>query len=863
MDQIEQAVKYALDPSADANVRQQAYEFCNQLRDSPEGWQLCLELYRREPKADPTTRHFALQVIEHVLQNADRLLEPAHLMTIREALFACVTRDYHTSTTAAAEPAYVRNKLAHTVALLFLTTYIQHWPSFFADLHGLMYGPVSPGSSSPLGDKGLHPGITDFYLRILLAIDEEMVNPVIHRGAAEVERNTRIKDAMRERDLTNLAATWHDVLVYFQNQPLDIVPMLLRILGVYVSWIDISLVANDRFIPLIYQCLESRAVPNPNATPVRNAACDCLTEIVRKGMKPPDKLALIQYLGVPNVVVRLDVASTDSPQEQDTEFTEHVARLINVTGLELKMVWLETDAATDAHQTAQRLMEQLFPAALYLLADEYDDISTAIFPFLNEMLTLFKKQVRRNQVLSETQQQFVRALAPILLLKMKYDEDSDWDPLDDDEAEALFQEMRKSIQGYLQNLAIIDSSMFMSLLAGIIEKVYGNARQFGFTAQDASPAAATISQPNSYLSGVCSGNLVLSLSDTQQALTVLAAKTMEALQNVVRDGPVSWSQAELGLCLTHLWTVAFPHRGPLVYTTTGNPVGLDAPAEHWTTIGQLLRLMVQSNVVAVNHPLVPLSYFETVVRYYTFFEACPNAVPLVLEAFVDQRGLHHSADRVRCRTYYTFHRFVKLLKKVDIGPYVQTVLNSLQDLLGVQAQAPTMNSTGSADDLATDKAFDSQVYLFETAGSLATYPSLDTNVKVQYLKAMLDPLLSQAQSLVQSGTLTTTADDYSVWQLHHLLMAIGSVAKGVPEASKQGSIPWSAQLVQATEVTLLGLNAGGRFPIVRDASRFAFARLSTCLGLDSLQFLPALIQRLLADCSMPEFTDFLGFMDLI
>ncbi|KAJ1971739.1 pre-tRNA nuclear export protein, partial [Dimargaris verticillata] len=222
MDQIEQAVKYALDPSADANLRRQAYEFCNQLRDSPEGWRHCLELYQREPKADPTTRHFALQVIEHVLQNADRLLEPAHLLTIREALFACVTRDYRTSTTTAAEPAYVRNKLAHTVALLFLTTYSQHWPLFFADLHGLMYGPVSPGNASSLGDKALHPGITDFYLRILLAIDEEMVNPVIHRGAAEVERNTRIKDTMRERDLTNLAATWHDILVYFQNQPLDI-----------------------------------------------------------------------------------------------------------------------------------------------------------------------------------------------------------------------------------------------------------------------------------------------------------------------------------------------------------------------------------------------------------------------------------------------------------------------------------------------------------------------------------------------------------------------------------------------------------------------------------------------------------------
>lgn len=75
---------------------------------------------------------------------------------------------------------------------------------------------------------------------------------------------------------------------------------------VYIAWIDISLVANERFMSLIYNILLTN--------PIRDWAAVCLTDIVKKGMKPLDKLQLIGFLGMVDVLkqVELPVSETHS-----------------------------------------------------------------------------------------------------------------------------------------------------------------------------------------------------------------------------------------------------------------------------------------------------------------------------------------------------------------------------------------------------------------------------------------------------------------------------------------------------------------------------------------------------------------------
>src|SRR5690554_4872990 len=95
-----------------------------------------------------------------------------------------------------------------------------------------------------------------------------------------------------------------------------------------LAWIDINLIVNQRFLSLIYSFLLT--------TSIRNAAADCLTDIIKKGMKPLDKLQLIEFLGIVEVLQQVDLAS-------DSEFRERIARLVNNLGLQLCQIWQDTN----------------------------------------------------------------------------------------------------------------------------------------------------------------------------------------------------------------------------------------------------------------------------------------------------------------------------------------------------------------------------------------------------------------------------------------------------------------------------------------------------------------------------------------
>ena len=56
--------------------------------------------------------------------------------------------------------------------------------------------------------------------------------------------------------------------------------------GLYIAWIDIGLVANDRLVGLLLQYIQ--------APLLRESACDAIHEIISKGMEPSAKTELIE-----------------------------------------------------------------------------------------------------------------------------------------------------------------------------------------------------------------------------------------------------------------------------------------------------------------------------------------------------------------------------------------------------------------------------------------------------------------------------------------------------------------------------------------------------------------------------------------
>lgn len=62
--------------------------------------------------------------------------------------------------------------------------------------------------------------------------------------------------------------------------------MCLEIVGHYVSWMDIGFFANERMVALLLKFLTVESL--------REAACECVHEIISKGMEPVAKTSLIE-----------------------------------------------------------------------------------------------------------------------------------------------------------------------------------------------------------------------------------------------------------------------------------------------------------------------------------------------------------------------------------------------------------------------------------------------------------------------------------------------------------------------------------------------------------------------------------------
>ena len=62
--------------------------------------------------------------------------------------------------------------------------------------------------------------------------------------------------------------------------------MCLDVIGKYITWIDIGLIANDKFVPVL---LKFMTMPL-----LRESACDCIHDIMNKGMDPVAKTKLVQ-----------------------------------------------------------------------------------------------------------------------------------------------------------------------------------------------------------------------------------------------------------------------------------------------------------------------------------------------------------------------------------------------------------------------------------------------------------------------------------------------------------------------------------------------------------------------------------------
>ena len=263
---------------------------------------------------------------------------------------------------------------------------------------------------------------------------------------------------------------------------------------------------------------------------------------------------------------------------------------------------------------------------------------------------------------------------------------------------------------------------------------------------------------------------------------------------------------------------------------------------------------------------------ELCVRYYMFFEANPQYISRVLEYFVT--FVHHDHPKVRLRSWYLLQRFVKHVRP-QIGNIAETVMQALGDLLPIKAEIAEEASGNEDGDMSSDDGqsasarFASQLYLYETVGSVSSVKAVPIDNQVLLMRSIMDPLFSDLEAHLGRAV---SGDKRARLQIHHLIMALGTLARGfsdwTPANSASNASPPAAavseEFARASQAILVALGRLKSSFEIREAARFAFSRFIGVLGNRILSQLPRWIDGLLTqDSTKDEVALFMRLLDQV
>ena len=257
------------------------------------------------------------------------------------------------------------------------------------------------------------------------------------------------------------------------------------------------------------------------------------------------------------------------------------------------------------------------------------------------------------------------------------------------------------------------------------------------------------------------------------------------------------------------------------------------------------------------------------VRYGPFFEKHTQYITSVLEHFL--KFVHHPMIKVKTKSWYLFQRYVRLLRS-HVSPLAETVIQALSDLLTIKAEAPPEvdGDDMSSEDLdsSADTIFNSQLYLFEAVGSICGASSVPKDKQIQLCQSVMLPVFTDMEQTLRAAR---SSDERAVLQIHHDIMALGTLARGFSDwapismLSNNPPAPDVQEIFgRVAEATLVALESLKTSFSIRTAARFAFSRLVGVLGSHILPQLPRWIDGLLTRSSTnDEVALFLRLLDQV
>jgi exportin-T len=255
-----------------------------------------------------------------------------------------------------------------------------------------------------------------------------------------------------------------------------------------------------------------------------------------------------------------------------------------------------------------------------------------------------------------------------------------------------------------------------------------------------------------------------------------------------------------------------------------------------------------------------------------------------LVAYGHARGLHNPKSAVRARVFYLFHRFIKDNQREISLELAGTLLDGIRDILTIRVELPEVDPNEPNDPLTEATSTPNpQLYLFETAGTLVHLFFKTPEQCAAFLLSVVTPLLEELSTNLR--VFEGKQDVLPIVKIHHVIMALGNVAKGFPDyptpVPEDFVLPPLQVFRNIAQAILMSLGAMKEFKVVRDAvrphpvsshiatecefsqTRFAFARIFATTGPEVTDLIPTLMVNLLTHFEGSELVDFINFVNLL
>ncbi|XP_048334251.2 exportin-T isoform X1 [Ziziphus jujuba] len=377
MADLEKAILIIFDESGtvDSELKQKAKEYCDKIKEERAICRICID--RLCFSSLVQVQFWCLQTLHEVIRVGYSSISPDEMYLIRKSVFSIVCFegfDDNGVVRVLDGPAFIKNKLAQVLVTLIYFEYPLIWSSVFIDF-------------LPHLSKGA--AVIDMFCRVLNSLDDELISLDYPRTPEEMAVAGRVKDAMRQQCVTQIVRAWYDIISMYRNSDQELCTNVLDSMGRYISWIDIGLIVNDAFVPLLFELV----LVDGLSEQLRGAAAGCLLAVVSKRMEYQTKLSLLRSLQISRVFGLVT-------EDGDSELVLRIATLLTGYAVEVLECFKRLNAE-DAKGISMELLDEVLPSVFYVMQNCELDSTFSIVQFLSSYVATMRSlsPLREKQLL--------------------------------------------------------------------------------------------------------------------------------------------------------------------------------------------------------------------------------------------------------------------------------------------------------------------------------------------------------------------------------------------------------------------------------------------------------------------------------